>query len=121
VGAHAATDVTGFGLLGHLHGLALQSGLAAVVDAGTVPYLEGVPPLLADDLAVSGGSRRNRTYAETFTAFDADVEEWQRRLVTDATTSGGLLLAVPHDAAAAIAGAAVGRLIAGEPGKIAVR
>ena len=65
-GAHAMTDVTGFGLLGHLRELADASGLAAEVDAAAVPALDGVEALLRDGDAVSGGSRRNRAHAETF-------------------------------------------------------
>src|ERR671928_66315 len=56
-GAHALTDVSGFGLLGHLHELAAASGVAAEVDAAAVPAIEGVLELLEDDRAVAGGSR----------------------------------------------------------------
>ena len=66
-GAHGLTDVTGFGLLGHLHELALASGLAAEVDASDVPAIDGVLELLADPdeaRAVAGGTRRNREHAE---------------------------------------------------------
>ncbi len=70
-GASAMTDVTGFGLLGHLHSLGLASGVAARVDAGVVPAIEGVIELLEGEQAVSGGSARNRDYAETFTSFAA--------------------------------------------------
>ena len=72
-GAHAMTDVTGFGLLGHLHSLGRASGVAAVIDASAVPAIDGVLELLEGDDAVSGGSRRNREYAETFTTFAAEV------------------------------------------------
>jgi selenide,water dikinase len=120
-GAHGMTDVTGFGLLGHLHELALASGVAAEVDAAAVPALPGVEALLRGDDAVSGGSRRNRTHAEGFAEFDAAVPEWRRRLVTDATTSGGLLVAVPPGAEGDVPGVPVGRLAAGPPGTIAVR
>src|SRR4051795_4105110 len=65
-GAHALTDVTGFGLLGHLHEMALASGCAAEVVAAALPAIEGVMELLADDRSVAGGSRRNRDYAERF-------------------------------------------------------
>ena len=112
-GAHAMTDVTGFGLLGHLRELAAASGLAAEVDADAVPAIDGVEALLRGDDAVSGGSRRNREHAETFTRFAADVEEWRRRLVCDATTSGGLLVAVAAERAADVPGAVVGRLVEG--------
>jgi selenide,water dikinase len=120
-GAHAMTDVTGFGLLGHLHSLGRASGVAAVIDAAAVPAIDGVLELLADDGAVSGGSRRNREYAQTFTTFDEDVAQARRRLVCDATTSGGLLVAVAPDAAAALPGPIVGAIVAGEPGAISVR
>ena len=119
--AHAMTDVTGFGLLGHLHSLGRASGVAAVVDAAAVPAIEGVLDLLEADDAVSGGSRRNRDYAETFTSFAADVPESRRRLVCDATTSGGLLVAVAPEAALSLPGPVVGEVVAGEAGAIAVR
>jgi selenide,water dikinase len=120
-GAHALTDVTGYGLLAHLHGLAQASGVAAEVDAAAVPAIDGVRALLDDDGAVSGGSRRNAAYAEGFTTFADGVPAWRRRLLSDATTSGGLLAAVPTERAAAVPGAVVGRLVDGEPGRIAVR
>ena len=120
-GAHALTDVTGYGLLAHLHGLARASGLAAEVDAAAVPAIDGVRALLDDDGAVSGGSRRNAAYAEGFSTFADGVPAWRRRLLSDATTSGGLLAAVPAERAAAVPGAVVGRLVSGTPGRILVR
>jgi selenide,water dikinase len=119
-GAHAMTDVTGFGLLGHLHALARESGVAAEVVAADVPAIAGVDALLADEGAVSGGSRRNAEYAAGFASFGPDVPEWRRRLLTDAMTSGGLLVAVAREHASGVPGAVVGRLVAGEPGAIAV-
>ena len=119
--AHAMTDVTGFGLLGHLHSLGRASGVAAVIDATAVPAIDGVLELLEGEDAVSGGSRRNREYAETFTTFAEDVTESRRRLVCDATTSGGLLIAVAPEAASSLPGPIVGAIVAGEPGAIAVR
>src|SRR4051794_34795549 len=68
-GAHALTDVTGFGLLGHAHELAEASGLAAEIDAAAVPAIEGVLELLEGEQAVAGGSRRNRADAEGFTSW----------------------------------------------------
>ena len=114
------TDVTGFGLLGHLHNLARESGLAAHLDAATVPAIEGVDALLADEAGVSGGSRRNAEWAAEFATFADDVPAWRRRLVTDATTSGGLLAAVAPEAAASLPGPVVGRLVEGAAGTIAV-
>ena len=119
-GAHAMTDVTGFGLLGHLHELTLASGLAAVVEAAAVPVIDGVLELLADDRAIAGGSRNNRRYAEEFASFGAAVDEVSRRLVTDAMTSGGLLVAVDPGMAGALPGPVIGRLVDGEPGTITV-
>ena len=120
-GAHAATDVTGFGLLGHLHNLGRESDLAAEVDAAAVPFIDGVDDLLADATAVSGGSRRNGEYADDFATYADDVPAWRRRLVTDATTCGGLLVAVDPERAGSVPGAVVGRLVAGEAGTITVR
>ena len=119
-GAHAITDVTGFGLLNHLHELARASGVAAEVEAGAVPALDGVEALLRGEDAVSGGSRRNRLHAEGFSVFAAEVEEWRRRLVTDATTSGGLLVALAAERAGDVPGTLVGRLVGGTPGAIRV-
>jgi hypothetical protein len=69
-----------------------------------VPAIDGVLELLAGDDAVSGGSRRNRDHAETFTTFGTGVEEVRRRLLCDATTSGGLLAAVAPKAAPSLPG-----------------
>jgi selenide,water dikinase len=119
--AHGATDVTGFGLLNHLNELALASGVAAEVDAGAVPAIDGVLDLLCDERAVAGGTRRNRAYAEeTHTTFAYGVQEPLRRLVTDAMTSGGLLVALPPERAGEVEGWVVGRLVDGEPGAVRV-
>ena len=119
-GASALTDVSGFGLLGHVHELAAASGLAAEIDAAAVPAIGGVLDLLADERAVAGGSRRNRADAETFATWDESVGEPRRRLACDAMTSGGLLAAVAPDRAEQLGGWVVGRLRAGTPGTIAV-
>ncbi|HEY8637923.1 MAG TPA: selenide, water dikinase SelD [Solirubrobacteraceae bacterium] len=111
--AHALTDVTGFGLLGHLHELALASGTAAEVEAAAVPVIEGAR--FADD-TIAGGTRRNREYAETFTTFADAVPEDRRWLCCDAMTSGGLLCAAPGPGMGPI----IGRLVDGEPGTIRV-
>jgi len=88
-GAVCATDVTGFGLLGHLHKLARASGVTAVVDAAAVPYLEGAREALRDGY-VSGGTRRNLDWVRPhLDAADSD----ELLLLADAQTSGGLLIA----------------------------
>jgi selenide,water dikinase len=121
-GAHALTDVTGFGLLGHLHELALASGLAAEVEARAVPAIDGVLELLADpdSRAVAGGTKRNRAHAEQFATFGDGVPPEHRWLVTDAMTSGGLLAALPEKHADQMPGVRIGRLVEGIPGTISV-
>jgi selenide,water dikinase len=90
VGAVAATDVTGFGLLGHLFKLARASGLTAVLDAAAVPYLDGAREALRDGY-VSGGTRRNLEWVRPHLASGVDDDELL--LLADAQTSGGLLVA----------------------------
>jgi len=88
-GIRAATDVTGFGLLGHLYKLARASGVSAVVDAAAVPYLDGAREALRDGY-VSGGTRRNLDWVRPELA--ATVAEPELLLLADAQTSGGLLV-----------------------------
>ena len=116
-GASALTDVTGFGLLGHVRELASASGLSAEIDADAVPALPGVLDLLAGpEPPIAGGSRRNRAWIEETTTFAERVGEERRWLLCDAMTSGGLLVA----GGAGSPGTRVGRLVAGEPGRISV-
>jgi selenide, water dikinase len=92
--ASSCTDVTGFGLLGHLRNLVEASGVSARIEAAAVPILEGVIELAAAGL-VPGGSRRNLAYAASVTTFAESVDEMRRVILGDAQTSGGLLLCVP--------------------------
>ena len=89
-GVRAATDVTGFGLLGHLYKMARASGVTAVVDAAVVPYLDDARDSLAQGF-VPGGSRRNLDWVRPH--LDAHVDEDELVLLADAQTSGGLLVA----------------------------
>ncbi len=90
-GARCATDVTGFGLLGHLHEVARASGVTAVVDAAAVPYVDGARESLEAGF-VPGGSRRNLDWVRpTLDAGGAGEDELV--LLADAQTSGGLLVA----------------------------
>jgi selenide, water dikinase len=125
---HAATDVTGFGLLGHLRELLNGSGLAAEIDAAAVPMIDGVRALVADGM-VAGGTQRNH-------AFVSDSVDWgalplaEQLLLADAQTSGGLLLAVAPDATDDLvraleahgtpAAAVVGHTREGTPGAITI-
>jgi selenide, water dikinase len=115
-GAHGLTDVTGFGLLGHVREMAAASGVAAEIDADAIPVIEGVLELLEAGTALAGGTRRNREHAATFARFDDGVPEALRWLACDAMTSGGLLAAVPGD----MRGWTVGRLVDGPPGTVRV-
>jgi selenide, water dikinase len=89
-GARCATDVTGFGLLGHLYKLARASGVTAVVDVAAVPYLEGAREALRDGY-VSGGTRRNLAWVEPHLD-TGRVDGDELLLLSDAQTSGGLLV-----------------------------
>ncbi|SFB59068.1 selenophosphate synthase [Amycolatopsis marina] len=90
-GIRCATDITGFGLLGHLHKLARASGVTAVLDSATVPYLDGAREALRDGY-VSGGTRRNLDWVRPHVDLMAITEE-EALLLADAQTSGGLLVA----------------------------
>ncbi|MFJ9097633.1 selenide, water dikinase SelD [Streptomyces sp. NPDC102405] len=90
-GATCATDITGFGLLGHLHKLARASKVTAVIDTAAVPYLDGAREAVRDGY-VSGGTRRNLEWVAPSTDF-GDTDADTRLLLADAQTSGGLLVA----------------------------
>ncbi len=124
---HAATDVTGFGLLGHLMEMCRASGLDARVAASAPQLLPGAREL-ADAACVSGGTQRNRSAFEPHIVWDEGVAEWQRLVLLDPQTSGGLLAALPAEqaalavdrlAAAGYAAARIGEFTA--PGSDAVR
>lgn len=95
VGAEVAcaTDVTGFGFLGHLIDMCLLSGVSARVTATDVPSLPGALALAAAGM-VAGGTRRNQSYFGASVAFDEGVPDEMKTLLFDAQTSGGLLAAV---------------------------
>lgn len=119
VGAKAATDVTGFGLLGHLGEMLRGSGVSAEVELAAVPLLPGAEQLAADDVA-PGGTERNLAAAERFTRF-GEVDRSGRLLLADAQTNGGLLIAVEAPLASALlqaledegeTGSVIGRIVA---------
>ena len=128
-GVHAATDVTGFGLLGHLHNMLNASGVSAELDASAVPLLPHAAEL-AERGAIPGGTKRNRDALGAHVTFAASVSETMRVLLFDAQTSGGLLIAVAADRADALiaalrrertpAAARIGRLVAGRAGAITI-
>jgi len=100
-GATSATDVTGFGLLGHLKNLVEASGVVARIDARAVPVLPGVRALVEAG-HVPSGTRRNLDWVEPITRFASSVDDGARLVLADAQTSGGLLLAVPEGRAVAL-------------------
>ena len=127
-GAHAATDITGFGLLGHLAEMAAGSALAATVSARAVPVLAGVVEL-AEQGVVPGGTRRNLQSLGERLVFDPAVPEALRLVLGDAQTSGGLLIAIDPAGCPAlldglrqrgVTGAVIGRLSQGVEGAITV-
>jgi selenide,water dikinase len=91
-GVRCATDVTGFGLLGHLYKLARASGVTAIVDAAAVPYLDGARESVAAGY-ISGGTRRNLDWVRPHLGVGARIDEDELILLADAQTSGGLLVA----------------------------
>ncbi|HMU60849.1 MAG TPA: AIR synthase-related protein, partial [Gemmatimonadales bacterium] len=128
-GVRAATDITGFGLLGHLGNILAGSHLAADLWVENLPVLERARQM-ADEGLVPGGTQRNIAAADRMTTYDADVTAAERILVADAQTSGGLLLAVAPNRLEellvglrqerTLASAVIGRLVEGETGGIHV-
>jgi len=95
-GAHACTDITGFGLLGHLRNLVEASEVTIELSSSAVPRFPGVEELAASG-CVPGGSRRNLAFASAVTSFEPSITEAAQLVLADAQTSGGLLLAFPPD------------------------
>lgn len=128
-GLRCATDVTGFGLAGHLTEMAAAGGGGAEIDADAVPLLPGARAL-ADAGVTTGGARRNRAHADALVDADDDVDPVLLDLLHDPQTSGGLLLAAPADLlpglrreldARGVTHWRVERITGGPPGRVAVR
>jgi selenide,water dikinase len=129
IGVHAATDVTGFGLLGHLGGMLAASGVAAIVEHRAVPLIDGAREL-AEAGVVPGGTGRNLVAAERFTEF-GNLDTADQLILADAQTNGGLLIAVAASktlelvealtAEGARAAAIVGEVVEDRPGTIGIR
>ena len=96
-GAHSATDVTGFGLLGHGGEMAHASSVRLVIDAKTVPFMDRVLDLIESDI-VPGGTRHNSETHSAFTTFADSVPQAVRIGLSDAQTSGGLLISLAREA-----------------------
>jgi selenide,water dikinase len=114
--ASAVTDVTGYGLLGHAYELATASGVALECSAAAVPAIDGVEELLAGDQPpIAGGTRANRAWVGDHVTWEPDVPEHRRWLISDAMTSGGLLIAAPATQDAP--GTRIGTVVAAAPGR----
>ena len=96
VGPHACTDITGFGLMGHLEGMVRGSKVGARIHLNKVAVLPGVVELLAQGVA-PGGTHRNLEGVEAITAWHSDISSEDKLLLCDAQTSGGLLISVAAD------------------------
>jgi selenide,water dikinase len=126
-GAAAATDVTGFGLLGHLHFLLSASGVSAEIDAAKVPLLPGVLDL-AERGMVAGGTRKNHEFLQDHLDW-GELPDSEQLILSDAQTSGGLLIAVSDERAAQLEAELsrrgvpaweIGKTQEGPPGRVAV-
>ncbi len=128
-GVHALTDVTGFGLLGHLLEMCRGSGLGAELEFDKVPVLSEALPLAQQGYGPGAIARNLASYGHEVD-FAPHLQDWQQRLLADAQTSGGLLIAVPAHRRDSFAGALeqagclscqdIGYLVDGAPGFIAV-
>ena len=121
--AHAATDITGFGLIGHGLGLARESGVSLEIEAHALPLLPGARSLAEE--SQSGGLKANRKQFAEKVDQAREIDPALVTLTYDPQTSGGLLLSVPEDRAAALLlelkdARAIGRVVATNPGRIAL-
>jgi selenide,water dikinase len=127
--SHALTDVTGFGLLGHLRNVTAASGVHARVWADTVPIMSAAGEYVHKGIA-PGGTHANWRFLNEWVTYEAGVSKEQQLLLCDAQTSGGLLACVGrdeshrlvralHNAGIELA-AAIGQIEEGPPGKITV-
>ena len=129
VGVNACTDITGFGLMGHLTGMLRASGVSAQLSASVVPVLPGVAELLEQGVA-PGGTHRNQAGVEDYVDWDKSLTDNDKLLLCDAQTSGGLLISVPEERLSMLLGSlerhgvdtreVLGTVSAGNPGHVNV-
>ena len=129
IGVHGATDITGFGLTGHLRSMVRGSKVTAVIHMGDVPVLPGAWDLLDDGVA-PGGTHRNLESVSDTVQWHPDLEDREKLLLSDAQTSGGLLISVAGDkkdalvaelkAMGTLSAAVVGEITDGPAGQIQV-
>jgi len=129
VGVNACTDVTGFGLLGHLYEMLSASDVAAVVDATVIPVLPTAEECARQGIT-TGGARNNETYLSPYLKFSENVTPELKQVLFDPQTSGGLLMAVAPERLEALLAAletegvpvraVIGRVVEGAPGQMEV-
>lgn len=128
IAVHAATDVTGFGLLGHLHEMLSGGGIGARVKLGKVPILPAAWELAAQD-CLPEGSLNNHRYLADFVDYESSISRAAELLLCDAQTSGGLLMAVPPERVAELLsalgatptlGVVIGEITTEAPGRVRV-
>jgi len=95
IGVKAATDVTGFGLLGHLHEMLHRSCVSGRITLSSVPFIPGVRELAK--FSIPGGTRANLRYVGDKMVWGEGITEDEKLMLADAQTSGGLLIAVSQD------------------------
>jgi selenide,water dikinase len=130
IGGHALTDVTGFGLLGHLRNLAAASRVSSKIWLEQVPALPAAWEYVRSGIA-PGGTHANRRFLADWVIYEENITKEEQLMLADAQTSGGLLVSVSADRAKdmheALIGAGVkdatiiGDIESGEPGRITVR
>jgi selenide,water dikinase len=92
---HAMTDITGFGLIGHLREMLLASNVSATISAGAIPVLKGALECIKQG-HIPGGLKNNRDFAECMVEYDSDISEDVRTILYDPQTAGGLLIAAAN-------------------------
>ena len=128
-GANAATDITGFGVLGHLHSMMKASGTSASISRSEIPVFPGVLDLLEQDVA-PGGTQRNIESLRDHLEWDDSLPETDRLLLCDPQTSGGMLISIAASKCdllieclvekETLQAAVVGEVTDGAPGSIAI-
>ena len=126
--AEAATDVTGYGLLGHLHFMLAASRVAAEIEASAVPFLPGTRELAREGV-IPGGTRSNHRFLDPNVDW-GELPQAEQLALADAQTSGGLLVAASEERVGGllrefdsrgVEAAEIGRTVDGPPGRIAIR
>jgi len=127
---NSCTDITGFGLLGHLKEMVEASGVVAEIYSETIPKIEGVIELAAAG-AIPGGTKNNLEFVNPIVEWDAGISDLIKNILCDAQTSGGLLVSIPENEAGnfinvlllekKVTGTVIGKIVAEGKGKIVVR